>query len=744
MRTNRILSLVMAALCLTGCPAPNPDEEEDGGGTPIVDNCNSKEDALSKPECQLTLGVDVQDYIGTASDQDWYTFTLPATANARTLVHLTAGFGVPNTAVNLAVNVLKEDGVQSVVRKVDQHGQAAPKPIDIVFSASTPNARMFVLVSDEAANPTRPAFDVRNPYLLKVEVFDNPDVNEPNDTTPTPIALTAVNGMQQGTGTGFLATDNDVDKFSVAVPTGTNLLYMNLTGPRLTPPTPFRISYSIASSTGTVIAEGRAANEFVEINLANARKVAPGTFTISVQGYRASNVTTPIAGDTRLQYSLNVRALVDQDTNEPNDTAAAATMVSFAGVGTSQSRTGRLAYIPDSDWYRVQLPAASAPTSLRWRLSAGTAGARFPPLPGDVDRQLRVFKDVTGTNAAALCRDDASTCPKNYEGNPQHRSLVESFCQQAGAPRCLLAARQESVLKTSLQNFEGVLQIAPHAATLELLFIVEDRKNDWADDKDYTITFDWQADADEAARYAGGVEQRSVVAMSVDSSGATFPAPPAGATLLSGTLNGGFGRLYENDPNVGDGVRGPEDYEAVATDVDLYELTLPTVGAPQDRTWELQWEVDKVGGSAPGDVALDFRFCPATGACNSLTVTPSAADTLAFTGANLTSWHGQSALQPIYDRADSAGQVAVTARAYGCFCIERGSMQAGKFFLRVVGVDRSSFAPITYRVRTALTDYPKSYAGTGTEGTLSCPPPVLTDAGSGQPQYYDGGCGFLP
>lgn len=739
---RRALALLCAALSVLGCPRPDPVDEEDGGGGPPADTCNSMQDALSLTECQLTLGTAVQDYIGTAGDQDWYTFTLPATANPRTLVHVSAGYGVPNTPVNLAVNVLKADGKTSYASKVDQHGQAAPKPIDIVFSAVTPGERLFVHVADSPASVARPNSDPRNPYQLTVEVFDNPDTNEPNDTTPTPITFSAQGGIQQGASTGYLATDNDVDRFGFAVPAGNQILHVNVTGPRLNPAPPYRIAYSLLDSAGTTIAEGRAANEFVDINLATARKVTPGNYTLVVQGYRANGVTTPIPGDTRLQYTVTLRAMPEQDVNEPNDTAATATVVAFTGVG-AQPRTGRLSYVPDSDWYRLQLPANGAPTALRWRVTEGTGGARFAPLPGDVDRQVRILKDVTGTNAVSLCMGDQATCPKNYEGNPLNQSLVEGYCQVTGAARCLLASRQEHPLFTGIRNFEGVLQIPPHSATYELLFLIEDRKNDWADDKDYTVTFTWEADADEAGRYSGNTEQVTVTAMAVDSSGATFPAPPTGATTLQGTLHGGPGRLFRQDPNTGSGVKGPEDYEAVPTDVDFFELSLPSVSAPQDRTWELQWEVDKVSGALPGDIALDFRFCQPSGACNPLTNTPSQADTLAYTGSNLASWHGQSALQPIYDRADNTGSVTVTARAYGCFCVERGSMQAGRFYLRVVGIDRNSYAPIAYRIRTALTDYPKTYAGTGTEGTLSCPPPVLADAGNGS-TYYDGGCGFLP
>src|SRR5206468_3066228 len=130
---------------------------------------------------------------------------------------------------------------------------------------------------------------------------------------------------------------------------------------------------------------------------------------------------------------------------------------------------------------------------------------------------------------------------------------------------------------------EGVLQVPPHTGSYDLYFLIEDKKNDWADDKDYSLTLDWQSDADEAARFSGGVEQNTVVSIATDSSGATFPTPPGSATTLTGTLWGGFGRLYRNDPNTGQGVRGPEDYEALPTDIDRYEIDLPGVSAPEDR-----------------------------------------------------------------------------------------------------------------------------------------------------------------
>ena len=41
-----------------------------------------------------------------------------------------------------------------------------------------------------------------------VELLENPDTNEPNDVTPTAIALTAQGAVQVGTAKGYLATDS--------------------------------------------------------------------------------------------------------------------------------------------------------------------------------------------------------------------------------------------------------------------------------------------------------------------------------------------------------------------------------------------------------------------------------------------------------------------------------------------------------------------------------------------------------
>ena len=118
-------------------------------------------------------------------------------------------------------------------------------------------------------------------------VVQDPDVNEPNDLVPTPVALAAVGGLQQGSVQGYLATLGDVDRFAFDVPAGKKVLHLSLQADALSPPPPFRLSYELLSPSGTRVAEGVVQNEFLPVDLATARlSTEPGTWTVAVQGVR--------------------------------------------------------------------------------------------------------------------------------------------------------------------------------------------------------------------------------------------------------------------------------------------------------------------------------------------------------------------------------------------------------------------------------------------------------------------------
>ena len=709
---TRIPVIVTAALLglLTGCgPAPIEDEEDVPDFVPPPDVCNTSDEALTNAACALPLGQLQQELIGSAGDIDVYAVDIPAGLTGRTLLHVHAGYAVPATAVNLSVNVLRANNT-SITAASDVHQAAAPKPIDLIVPFAESSTRLLVMVSDTG---TRKHFDARAPYSLMVELVDNPDVNEPNDTTPTTIPIAAQGTSMTGTQTGYLATANDVDRFAFELPAGRKVTYLHLGSPKLFPPPTYKLAYTLKDADDNPVAEGHVDNEFNGVDLATARITTGGTYTLVVEGYHggAYNPITTVPGDLRQKYQVDVLVLPEADSYEPNDTMQTARPVPLSAPGNTANITARLGHIPDPDWFGVDVAPNAKPTVLYYKLTPTTNGGRFPTLPGPLDRMVRVFLPVTqGANEAArqnACRTDTAVCPRKDNGDAETAATVDAFCGLS-PPRCMIASREETSKFARLGNFEGTIPLPPHSATMRVYLLVQDDGSNWADDLDYQLQVEWRADPDEASRFVGSTEQTTVRTLAGDTGG-TFPVPPSGQAFeITGSLTYGHGFTRNLDPADGHGVRAPNDYDVFTSDEDRYELRFPA-GMSGDRSWELQWEVEHGGGNAPPyDLVLGLEFCVGT-SCSVV------ARSIGYKGGNLGAWHSAGVqganFQPVYSKTALADRTQVTALAWGCFCFEDRFVQAGKFFLTVTGVDRTSYANAPYHVRTAFTDYPKPYNG---------------------------------
>ncbi len=727
-------TLIAAAAVLSGCPKLpecNPDEEicaSDAGPPPDV--CNSRDDALMDPQCEIAVsttpdaGTARLGYLSIAMDQDWYMAKMP-TLTARSLIHITAGYSAPATPVNLAVSVLKEDGTTGLARKIDKHGAAAPRPVDIIFPFAESNSKLLIVLADEAAS-NKAIFDVRNQYAVRVEVINNPDVNEPNDTTPTVIPLTAAGPILQGQALGALATDNDIDKYKFTAPAGRKIIYLHITAPKLMPAALSRLTYTLFDPSGKSIAEGTAMNEFVPVDLATARLSTSGDYTLDIRGYKPPNVTTVTPGDLRMLYTVDVQVMDDLDMQEPNDLITAPKVVPMA-LGASTSLIGRLGYVPDPDIYGLDLAATSNAGVIRYRLTLNPTPGRFAPLAPVSDRQMRVITQVTTgatlSDKRLACRNNSSICPKGYEGSVQNQGLVEGLCDAQDPPWCLWMERNEDPAFMNLRNMEGTIPVPAHAATARYFLYVQDEGNNYADDRDYTISFSYEADPDDTAR--AGLPFETQGATLVEN--ASFPVPVGGG--VSGVLTHGYGRIINNRPEQGQGVRAAGDYDAVPTDFDRFELTFPMVTPPPpDRAWALQWEIGhNDAGSPAGDLALEIGFCTTPtqpdGGCGAVN------RVLAYSSDTIGPWYSQAQNDRgvLWSRQVNANNTVITAQPLGCFCFEPRFIAAGRFVMKVGSVDRKRHDPIPYVVRQSLAPYPPpSFTVDG--GTVSCP--VVPDGGA--------------
>lgn len=756
------LALLLLAACSSG-----GDDTPDAGTAVVEDLCNSREEALSNADCELKPGVPLERFLALtgdvkAGDEDWYSIRVPASANARTLVHVTGTYLASSTPVNLSVTVMEKDKNTALAAKSDQHGAGAPTPVDLILPYGTPDTQLIVVVRDAPTNPARPNYDARNAYRLTVELLENPDANEPNDVTPTPIALAAQGAVQVGTAKGYLATDNDVDRFSFPLTEG-KVAYVRITAPDQGFVPNYRLSYELLRPNGTdKESEGSVLPKVHPGVLATARKVKlPGTWTLVVKGYRGANDPVP-AGDLRQPYEVEVRVVDEADPNDQsgdNDAYARAFARSLVGSpGTSTAFTGRLGYVSDRDWYALTLPVYAKPSVLRYRLVEVPTTTRFDPLPlplGQLaDRQVLVFTTVSTSVTAeqrATCTSDATVCPRDVREFPDAPGLVQAYCNNAEAVLCIQSLREEAdpARFPNLSNFQGALPVPAHAATVTYHFVVQDDGNNWADDRDYRLEVSWDDDdAEEVAAYSGGVEQPRAKTLGGVGTG-DLPAPGNATFEAKGQLSYGHGRLRGNDRATGLGVRGPTDYDAVPSDTDTFQYQLPSLSAPEDAAWLVQWEVDNLpDGGTPHGLALDLTFCDGTstdggtGPCAPVTTTSTGgALTLAYSASVMRAWHTSasaplSSYQALYQLEKTATTTRVTVAPYACSCLERRFIQGGTLKVAVSATERTDYTPVGYTLRTAYGDYPRSYTAADGGAPTSCPAPAQ-DGGT-----WVGGCQF--
>lgn len=738
------LCLVASVLLLTGCPPEmveciNGDESvcEDAGSLP-PDFCNSKEEAESdSTNCHLTvtttscaMGGKQDVFLSRLSDggvdQDWYFAQLPGGLTPRSLLHVNGGYRVPQTAVNFSLNVLKENGAMltSVINGIDRHGAAAPKPVDLILPFSESSAKLWVLVADEAgAGQNR--VDNRNPYSLCMEILENPDSNEPNDTMPTSIALTPGANGAQGTASGFLATNDDVDQFSFIVTGGgRQIVYLHLTETGMhptNPPPPYRLSYTLSDPAGVAVAEGVMDNEFLPIDLATARLAVPagGAYTLRVAGYKAPGSTAVIRGDLRVNYNIEVRVMPDLDMLEPNDTLMTARAVNFSGPGR-QTLVGKLAHVPDDEWFRITIPARASPGTLRYTLTPSMTAGRYAPLSGTPARQIRIMKPIT-TGATTQdrqtnCRTDTTLCPRADDYDPM---LHASICSSADPALCLYAQRnEENPRLANLRNLVGAIPVLPSGTPTEFLLVFRDEgqgASKYADDKDWSLVLEFADDADDAAR-AGGPTM-------VTLGGTT--------TVSTGELTFGYGQYLDSDWfRQSQALRGLNDYDAYDTDRDLFQFNFG--GAMGDQSWEISWDLQHPDGGTepPGELAFELTYCAGSGGNTMLCPNAERQRIFAFNDQSLTPWYLPQSVgngRMLFTRQNMGTFTTYTAAPVGCWCHSGPRVMAGSFFANVAALHRTSNDVMRYRVSQRLAPYPGGFTLDG--GAQTCP-------------VADGGCGF--
>jgi hypothetical protein len=740
------------------------------------------------PECQLTLGEQSSCtdnpshgcyYIDKAGKQLWLSVDIPASTSPKTLFHLTASYAVPSTPVQLAVNILGANGSTSLATGLDNHQSGKPQAIDVVLPYSafgTAGSPLYIQCTDASLLH----YDDRAPFQIYVETIPDPDPNTPG--TPTAVSFSAASGAGVSTGTcngaactGVISVTGRVDEFQLSFPTATTpyqILYFDITAPSstLTPPVAYNLAYQLLDAQGALIATDSALSPYQDVNLATARLIDhPAPYTLKVFAFTPPNATAPSPGDLRQTYTIDLRVLSDVDAQEQgatvNNSYQTAAPVNFAAGdldGAPKTVTGRLSYVADVDWFAVTLPATANATRLHYKVTPTINGGRFPAIPPNLpaDRTVVVTNPIAAATpeiAQEICTANPATsqCPVDINGAPDAVQLQQTLCNQGDAGAlCLFSRRLETPPISgndgwpNLKNFEGIVPVQPHPGSSVVYYIdYQSREGTYADDFDYTLTLWWESEgAENAAGYHWDFGTAIPFSMPVDTGGAHFPDPSGvpGASR-SGAIT--LGHLYGKDTNPTDtpvdSIYAPSDYDAVPSTIDTYELDFPAGAAatfPYGATWELQWELTGFNGTTPPlALGLQVSFCDGTIAgdagCNLLTIGSfeNGGNGLAYDTLPSDDWYNYNAsytgdLEPNWDMQTGTNSVTITARPYGCFCMQENFLQSGKFYVQVVGLDRTAYQDVSYTLSTALAPYPQSFGADG--GSFTCPLNIPTaDAG---------------
>lgn len=344
------------------------------------DNCSTE------VPCPLTLGEQGSDYISPKGDIDAWTFDVSGPGK---VINVVVENDVTLSPVNLEV-VLFDPDMQSLENK--RHTGTGRQRIEI--QVVSPKAGQYRVVVRDVANDDR---DRLNPYFITVNVLDETDNNEPNDTAAEPTPLTVGTPIS-----GTIGFDGDEDWFSFDVPAN-NLVQvsMSVSGESMVD-----LQWALFDGTGTTqIAlsdQPRDGSPWPVESRAVGN--AAGTYLIRV------NDRMDDASDLANVYVLTVDFVSEPDQYDlaaPNETKETATQAT-----PGQALNGYIAATSDFDWYAVQITNAPQLIHVRGTMPVSEVDLTFEVLKpdgetwicedrdGDLCKALRVTRD--GTEGPAL------------------------------------------------------------------------------------------------------------------------------------------------------------------------------------------------------------------------------------------------------------------------------------------------------------------------------------------------------
>lgn len=422
-------------------------DDETGGFDAGPADAATVVDACGETPCTLVPGVPQVELIGAVGDEDPYVFDVAAPDRIIDILATTEDDAT--TPLQLELALFGPSGEALVNQRSDRAGRGQAVRIQL----RAPVAGTYRLVVRDVGGDSVDRF---KGYTLTLDLFDDLDVNEPNDTDAAATALTL--GVEAR---GALTTQGDRDEYAFDGTAGRRLEI------QLTPPANAgaRHRYTLYGPDGEVRAESAQPTGGGAWPL-EIRKVGPtgGRFRIVVDAESG--------GAERGLYTLRVRELAEPDPFEGlggNDTPADASPLTVGMVAE-----GYIASTADVDWYGIQIGAASEaqPVILAARVEM--------PVASPVNLQMTVF-------------------------NPDGLTLV---CERRDGDAC----RAQRFVRTSSLGASGLTTAHPVTAPGRYLVAVRDfQDNATETTSPYRLSVELPTDRDANETYLSGSRNDAVL-----------------------------------------------------------------------------------------------------------------------------------------------------------------------------------------------------------------------------------------
>lgn len=296
--------------------------------------------------CTLMPGTRGTDFVYPVGDSDRWQFDVAAGK----IVNIVVENDIEFSPIRLEVVLFGPNGSALDNQRFQNNGRQM-----VVIQRAIEAGGAHAIVVRDVGNDGQD----KAPYFIQVDILDEADANEPNDTAAEAIALTpgvAVNGV--------IGSQGDQDWFSIDV-AANELIQVEMVAPGLSD---VRLRWSLLNPAGdTEIAISREPTTDVPWPTENrAVGNAMGRYLIRVD----DDPMDGMQADLSRIYTMTVRLLQEPDVNErmsQNDTANRPTRVT-----AGQMVTGYIASVSDFDFYSIQVTGAPRLITATANMADGT------------------------------------------------------------------------------------------------------------------------------------------------------------------------------------------------------------------------------------------------------------------------------------------------------------------------------------------------------------------------------------